>query len=66
MGEMPHGFVGFQDFPVLPLVLGWVETLLAVLWEEHKSGPGSQALAMPPRVVLVLVRHIYSSGLKDV
>lgn len=59
---MPHGFVAFQDFSVLPLVLGWVKTLLAVLWEEHRSGLGSQALAVPPRVVLVLVRYLYSSG----
>lgn len=59
---MSHGCVGCPDFPVLPLVLGWVETLLAVLWEEHRSRPGSQALAMPPRIVLVLVRCLYFSG----
>lgn len=29
---MPHGFVAFQDFPVLPLVLGWVETLFASMF----------------------------------
>jgi hypothetical protein len=56
---MPHGFVGFQD---LSLASGWVENLLTVLWKEHRWRLGSQVLEMPPRVLLVLVRYLPSSG----
>lgn len=38
-----------------------METLLAS-WEVHRAGLDSQALAMPLRVVLVLVRPLHPSG----